>query len=392
MFGMLLGIIYLAFISLGLPDSLLGSAWPSMYRQLHVPAADAGILSMLIAGCTILSSLLCARAVRRLGTGRLTACSVGLTAAALCGFSVSHSFWQLCLWALPYGLGAGAVDAALNNYVALHYKASHMNWLHCCWGVGATVGPYIMGLCLTGNLGWQAGYRTISLIQAGLTILLIATLPLWKSAAHRESAVPEGTPLPAIPMGRLLRLPGALPILAAFFCYCSLEATMGLWGSSYLVTERGVSPKLAASLISLFYLGITGGRMLCGFLMRRLNKQTMIRIGQGTAITGTALLLVPHFAVTCAGLALIGLGCAPIYPCLLHQTPVHFGRETSQSMMGLQMACAYVGSTFSPALAGRLFSGAQMAFLPVLLLALTAGMVLLVETGSARAGKTAETG
>lgn len=377
---LLLAVIYVSFISIGLPDSLLGSAWPSMYGGLGVPVSYAGLVSMLIAGCTILSSLLSDRLVRRLGTGAVTALSVGMTALALFGFSVSHSFPALCLWAVPYGLGAGSVDAALNNFIALHYKAKHMNWLHCFWGVGATLGPYVMGACLTGGAGWGGGYRAVSLLQAALTAVLVFSLPLWKRQdGWRKSAAPPQR------SKRLFALPGAKQVLLALFCYGSLEQISGLWGSSYLVLVKNLSPESAASLISLFYLGITAGRFLSGFLAVKLPPKSLIQLGQGAVLAGVALLFLSGGPVGAGcGLALVGAGCAPIYPNLLHQTPERFGAEASQSMMGLQMACAYVGTTFSPLLAGLLSQIWGVALYPLFQLVFLAAMLLAVESANHR--------
>lgn len=373
MVHLLLVIIYLSFISLGLPDSLLGSAWPSMYEGFSVSVSHAGIVAMLISACTILSSLFSDRGVRALGAGRVTALSVGTTAAALFGFSVSRTFASLCLWAIPYGLGAGSVDAVLNNFVALRYKARHMNWLHCFWGVGATLGPYVMGLCLTRGLGWPRGYHVVGIVQAALTALLIVSLPLWRNGGggqkrgHEEEEKEETAPPKAI--GTLLRLPGAGKTLAAFFCYCSLEHVTGLWGSSYMVMVKGLAADQAASLIALFYLGITAGRFASGFLSARLDDRAMIRIGQGLALLGVLLLPfaqgIPQLRI---GFVLIGLGCAPIFPGLLHQTPERFGKTVSQAMMGLQMACAYLGSTLSPLLTGWGVGRWGVALYPFLLL------------------------
>lgn len=378
MFHLLLAIIYISFISLGLPDSLLGSAWPSMYPALGVPVSYAGMVSMIIAGCTIISSLFSDRLVRRFGTGAVTFTSVGMTAAALFGFSITKSFWPLCLWAIPYGLGAGSVDAALNNFVALHYKAKHMSWLHCFWGVGATLGPYIMGMCLTGGIGWGYGYRYISYIQLALTFFLFLSLPLWKKQSQEQIGEEEVSR--SYRAGELFKFPGARQILVAFFCYCALESVTGLWGSSYMVMRRGISPELAATLISLFYLGITGGRFLSGFLTIALSDRNMIRLGQGLAVVGVGLVFYsPNVPVMSMGFILIGLGCAPIYPCLLHQTPKRFGKQASQSMMGMQMACAYVGSTFAPTMVGFVVERLGANLYPVFLLFFAVLMIAMVE-------------
>lgn len=354
-----------------------------MHGQLGIPVAYGGILSMLITSGTILSSLGSDRLVRKLGTGKVTAISVGLTAAALFGFSISNSFWMLCLWTLPYGLGAGSVDAVLNNFVALHYKAKHMSWLHCFWGVGATLGPFIMGACLTRQLGWNQGYRVISLLQLVLTAVLVCSLPLWRQ--KDGEAIEAQSASPPQKSRDLFSLRGAKPILLAFFCYCSLESVTGLWGSSYMVMEKGITAEKAATFTSLFYLGITIGRFLSGFLTVRLSGTAMVRLGAFLAGVGVVLLFVSQGEVVmCGGFIFIGLGCAPIYPSLIHQTPQRFGKEASQAMMGLQMACAYVGSTLAPPVVGVLIQKISMTLFPVLLLVFVVGMAVLFELAPAR--------
>lgn len=381
MFSLLLALIYVSFISLGLPDSLLGSAWPQMQESLGVSLSLGGVTSFLITASTILSSLMSHRVIQRFGTGGVTMCSVAMTALALLGFSLSDSFLVLCLWAIPYGLGAGSVDAALNNFVALHCKAKHMSWLHCFWGIGATGGPYIMGLCLSRGMGWQAGYRTISFLQMALTLILLLSLPLWKK---QELPLSGGeTVRPQTPQWRkLLKRPGVKAALTAFFFYSALELTTGLWGSSYMVAVRGISPETAAKWISLFYLGITAGRFFSGFLTLRFSDDTMVRLGEGTAIVGIILLLLPlHNLFLCVGLILTGLGCAPIYPSLLHATPQRFGKSLSQSLMGTQMAISYLGSTTMPPVSGFLSEKISMGLYPVLLLVFALCMTILTEKG-----------
>ena len=381
MFSLLLALIYVSFISLGLPDSLLGSAWPHMQESLGVSLSLGGVISFLITASTILSSLMSHRVIQRFGTGGVTMCSVAMTALALLGFSLSDSFLVLCLWAIPYGLGAGSVDAALNNFVALHCKAKHMSWLHCFWGIGATGGPYIMGLCLSRGMGWQAGYRTISFLQMALTLILLLSLPLWKK---QELPLSGGeTVRPQTPQWRkLLKRPGVKAALTAFFFYSALELTTGLWGSSYMVAVRGISPETAAKWISLFYLGITAGRFFSGILTLRFSDDTMVRLGEGTAIVGIILLLLPlHNLFLCVGLILTGLGCAPIYPSLLHATPQRFGKSLSQSLMGTQMAISYLGSTTMPPVSGFLSEKISMGLYPVLLLVFALSMTILTEKG-----------
>ena len=385
MVSILLAIIYISFISLGLPDSLLGSAWPSMYQQLGVPVSYAGVVSMIIAGGTILSSLFSDKLIHRIGTGMVTAISVGMTAVALFGFSVSNSFLMLCLWGIPYGLGAGSVDAALNNYVALHYKAKHMSWLHCFWGVGATMGPYIMGACLTGGLTWNSGYRSISIIQIVLTAVLVVSLPLWKQKQDADvTGINEfgkgEVPAKSIGLKEAVQLPGAKAVLVAFFCYCALESTTGLWGASYMVAYRGMSTEAAAKWASLFYLGITAGRFISGFITMRMTSKQLIRLGQGIIILGVLLLILPFGnMIMCAGFILIGMGCAPIYPCLLHETPHHFGAAVSQSIMGIQMACAYIGTTLMPPLFGIIASQISISVYPFYLVLFVLLMIVMVE-------------
>ena len=378
MIQLLLPIIYLAFISLGLPDSLLGSAWPSMYPLLGVPVSYAGILSMIISFGTIVSSLNSDRLTRALGAGKVTAISVGMTAAALFGFSVSTQFWMLCLWAVPYGLGAGSVDAALNNYVALHYESRHMSWLHCMWGIGTMVSPMVMGRVLAGGGPWTAGYRYIALFQIALTAVLFLSLPLWQK--RTGEAAEDGTAPQALSLGQVFRLPGAKEVMLCFFCYCALETTAGLWASSYLTLTRGVAADTAASFASLFYIGITAGRAACGFLTLKLSDTQMIRLGQGVLAVGVAALLVPGpQLLALAGLVLVGVGCAPIYPSIIHATPDHFGADRSQAVIGIQMASAYVGNLVMPPLFGLLANNITPALFPFYLLVLLVLMVFMHE-------------
>ncbi|WP_302627042.1 sugar MFS transporter, partial [uncultured Eubacterium sp.] len=314
MFQLLLIIIYLAFISLGLPDSLLGSAWPAMYQEFSVPVSYAGGISIIIAIGTIISSLQSDRLTKKFGTGKVTAVSVLMTAVALLGFSISHSYAILCLWAIPYGLGAGSVDASLNNYVALHYASRHMSWLHCMWGIGASLGPYIMGYALTGGQSWNMGYRYIAMIQITLTFILIISLPLWKKqgtgVANQADETSQNKPLS---LRQIIKLTGAKEIMITFFCYCALEQTTGLWASSFLVLHRGLSAETAAGFASLFFIGITVGRAFSGFLTMKLSDIQMIRLGQGLILLGIIFLILPFGNISALlGLIFIGLGCAPI--------------------------------------------------------------------------------
>ncbi|WP_308547339.1 MFS transporter [uncultured Selenomonas sp.] len=418
MTSLLLAVIYLAFIGLGLPDSLLGAAWPAIQPSLGVPLSYAGIISMIIALGTVVSSLQSDRLTLRLGTGRVTAISVGMTAAALLGFSLSGSFCQLCLWAIPYGLGAGSVDAALNNYVALHYKSRHMSWLHCMWGVGAAAGPYLMGQALTGGAGWAAGYATVAGLQALLTLLLLCSLPLWQKrpgaaaqarptqaqATQTQAAQTAPASVPAtqpqgvqeaeekrrpLPLAAVLRIRGVREVMLAFFCYCAVEQTCGLWASSFLHLGRGMSAERAAGLAALFFLGITAGRAVSGFLTLRLSDARMIRLGQLLLLLGTILLLLPLEGCAFAGLLLAGLGCAPIYPCIIHATPSHFGKEQSQAIIGVEMAAAYIGTMLMPPLFGVLAGRIAVTLLPLYLLALLALMTAMTERLERKTGQRA---
>ena len=436
MTSLLLAVIYLAFISLGLPDSLLGAAWPAMHEDLGAPLSYAGAVSMIIALGTILSSLASDRLTLRLGTGRVTAISVSMTAAALLGFSLSGSFYQICLWAIPYGLGAGSVDAALNNYVALHYKSRHMSWLHAMWGVGASAGPCLMGLAIARGAGWAGGYAAVAALQALLTLLLFCSLPLWKKrpgAAARAKAA-QATPtqtqtaqeIPAqaqttqatqamptqpqaaqaqparaqdaretperrrpLPLAAVVRIRGAREVMLAFFCYCAVEQTSGLWASSFLHLSRGMSAERAAELAALFFLGITAGRVVSGFLTLRLSDTRMIRLGQLLLLLGVLLLLLPADACAVAGLLLAGLGCAPIYPCIIHATPAHFGEERSQAIIGVEMAAAYIGTMLMPPLFGVLAGRIAVTLLPLYLLALLALMTAMTERLERKTGQRA---
>lgn len=377
MFSFLIVIIYMAFISLGLPDSLLGSAWPVMYGELGVPISYMGIVSMIIAAGTIISSLMSDYLTKRLGTGRVTAVSVLMTAAALFGFSISGSFAALCVWAIPYGFGAGAVDAALNNYVALNYASKHMSWLHCFWGVGASISPYIMGYCLSSGAGWNKGYFSVSVIQIALTALLFFSLPLWK----KQNITSEEKGKASTGIINALKIKGVPYVLITFFCYCALESTAGLWASSYLCEYRKTSAETAAEFASLFYLGITLGRFLSGFVSERLGDKKLIRIGLAVIAFGILLIILPVSSVLPAliGLVVTGLGCAPIYPSIIHSTPFNFGKENSQSIIGIQMASAYVGTTFMPPLFGLIASLTGSVIYPYYLLIFMILMVISSE-------------
>ena len=380
MIHLLLAVIYMAFISLGLPDGLLGAAWPVMYQELNVPVAWAGVISMLISVGTIISSLQSDRLTLKFGTALVTAVSVALTALMLFGFSISRSFWLLCVLAIPYGLGAGSVDASLNNYVALHYSSRHMSWLHCMWGVGASVGPYIMGAALTGGYGWPSGYQWVGCIQVVLTAILFLSMPIWKKRPDAVQAAENNEKPKAMPLRKVISLPGAKAVMITFFCYCALETTAGLWASSHLVLSRGIEEETAARFAALFYLGITIGRAFCGFIANRFRDSDMIRVGQLVIIFGTLLMILPLGNVMAlAGLIVIGLGCAPIYPCVIHSTPEHFGADKSQALIGVQMASAYVGSCLMPPVYGMLANWLSASLFPFYMLLIVILMFLMHE-------------
>ena len=398
MANLLLAVIYIAFISLGLPDAVLGAAWPTMSGDLHAPISWAGGISMTISAGTIVSALLSDRMTLRFGAGKVTAVSVALTAFALFGFSISPNYWMLLLFAIPYGLGAGGVDAALNNYVAIHYESRHMSWLHAMWGLGTLLGPYIMASALGAGHGWAWGYRTISILQVVLTAVLVLSLPLWKarktvepqrtsetsSVQSAQSEQSEGeTADRRKPLGirGVLAIRGAREILVMFFCYCAVESTAGLWASSYMVMHSGIDKITAASWASLFYVGITVGRALSGFLTIRFKDPVMIRLGQVLVFADILTMFVPlpHHLGVVVGLVVIGFGCAPIYPCVIHSTPAYFGEDKSQAIVGVQMACAYVGSLLMPPLFGIIAQYATISLYPWYLLVLLVLMVAMHE-------------
>lgn len=381
MFHLLLAIIYLSFISLGLPDGMLGAAWPTMYPEFDVPVSYAGLLAMFISAQTVISSLLSDRLTKKFGAGKVTAVSVAMTMIALFGFSVSTSMWHLFLWAIPYGLGGGSVDASLNNYVALHYESRHMSWLHCMWGLGAMLGPYIMSFALTKGQGWNMGYRYVGIIQIVLTMILICSLPLWKKPQDAINGAAEVATDKPLTLKEIISLPGAKEIMIVFFGYCALEQTAGLWASSYMVLQRGISAEIAAKYASLFYLGITIGRAASGFITMKLQDRSMIRLGLVIISFGILVLLIPMSidVMSLIGLILVGLGCAPIYPCVIHSTPDYFGADKSQAVIGVQMASAYVGSCVAPPVFGWIANHVSIGWYPVYLAVALVLMFVLHE-------------
>jgi len=376
---LLILIIYLAFVSLGLPDAILGAAWPTMYPQFQVPVSYAGAVSTIISTATVVSSLLSDRLTRKLGSGKVVAISTGLTAAALLGFSVSPSFWLLCVLAVPYGLGAGSIDACLNNYVAVHYESRHMNWLHCMWGLGASVGPYIMGYALTGGHGWQAGYQYIGVIQVVLTFILLTALPLWKQNSNALSADTKNEEAP-LKMRQVAVIHGVRELMVSVFAYCAVEQTTGLWVASYLVMKDGLAEELAAKLAGLYFVGITLGRGIAGFVTAKLTDVQLARVGEGIMVLGILVMLLPFGpAVTMVGALLSGIGGAPLYPCIIHSVPDYFGENRSQAVIGILMAAAFVGCCAMPPLFGLIAQYLHVSLLPLFLAVLTAIMVVSYE-------------
>ncbi len=378
----LLVLIYLAFISLGLPDALLGAGWPVMQPELGVPFGFAGFASMIISGGTIFSAVFSTRVLKRFGTGRVTAFSVSLTAVALFGFALAPSFWWLLLAAVPLGLGAGAVDTGLNAYVAQHYESRHMSWLHSFWGVGALSGPLVLSALLAQGTSWRIGYLWIAIVQVVLVVVLIAAIPLWERVRRRSLGV-EAAEAPQAehqPLFFPLRLKGAKLALAAFLLYAGIESTMGLWGGSYLFQAKGLDPASAATWVSLFFASITAGRFLTGFVTFHWSNKTLIRVGGLVILAGVALMLLPiPLPFTLAGFLLVGLGCAPIFPCMLHETPVRFGPTNAQAIMGFQMAVAYIGSTLLPPAFGFIASATTLALMPAFLLGYVVLLILSSE-------------
>lgn len=363
MYLLLLAIIYLAFISLGLPDSTLGAAWPTIYEEFNIPISYMGIVSVTISVGTIISSLFTDRAVAKLGTRGVTAASIFLTALSLFGFSISTEFYQICLWAIPYGFGAGAIDASLNNYIALHYNSRHMNWLHCFWGVGTVISPYVMSFALS-NSGWQMGYRLLSVIQIAIAVIVLLSFPLWKVNKKGGGSETEVKPVGIV---GALKIPGAAAVFTGFFAYCASESTAMLWTSSYFEEVFKVSKTEAATLGSIFFIGMTVGRFISGLISEKIGDGKMIRYGALVSMVGILVICIPVKEVAIIGFIIFGLGCAPVYPSIVHSTPERFGSERSQSIIGIQMAAAYLGSIVMPSIFGIIANFVTISLMPLYL-------------------------
>lgn len=385
MLTLLLSIIYLAFVSLGLPDSMLGSAWPTMFVDFGVPVSYASIVSPIIALGTVVSSLASDRVTRKLGAAKTTAISTAITALALLGFSFSTQFWQICLIAIPYGLGAGSIDAALNNYVSLHFASRHMSWLHCMWGLGAAIGPAIMGSVLTNGGKWDTGYLIVAIIQIVITAILFISLPIWKRPLRDNIQAEEKRTDKPLSLRQIVSLKGAKSVMVTFFCYCAIEVTVTLWASSYLNLNRGIDAETAALWGSLYVLGITIGRAVGGFITIKLNDTQMTRLGEGMMLLGIVLLFIPFNVCALIGLVVFGVGSAPIYPCIIHSTPARFGADKSQALIGVQMASAYTGTCLMPSVFGLIANHINIAYFPWYIGALTVLMVVMFEVYNKKA-------
>ena len=375
--SLLLVVIYLIFISLGLPDSLLGSGWPTMQIDFGVPSSYAGFVSMTISCMTVISALVSPRMIRRFHTKWIVIVSIGLTVLGLLGFSISGHYWMLFLFAVPYGLGAGSIDASVNHYVANHYPSSVMNFLHCFYGVGAVISPYIMSLALK-LARWNEGYRWTSYIQLGILLVCVLSLPLWKqneSKSEEENRNSAG-------IGETLKVPGVILTLIAFFAYCSGEATCFLWTPSYFAgTKAGLSAETIASFGSLIFFGLMLGRLISGFISNRLGDRRLIRIGIAVELLGILLIFLPvkAYIVAAIGFVVIGTGMGPVYPAIQHMAPANFGKRYSAAVIGLQMASAYIGSTLMPMVFGHIQQAVGIGIMPVYLLIFASLNIGLLE-------------
>ncbi|MGN1399066.1 MAG: MFS transporter [Erysipelotrichaceae bacterium] len=377
MYFLLLAVIYLAFISLGLPDSLLGSVWPSVHTELNIPTSYMGILSVIISGLAIITSLLSEKLTKRFSTVSVTAVSILLTAIGMYGFSLSKNIYQLCFWTIPYGIGGGAIDAALNNYVAQHYSSKHINWLHCFWGVGTIISPYIMGYAIK-NYHWSLGYKMVALLQIIIFFIFLLSFPLWQ----KDNITAEETANKPQKIRVLIKIDGVKANLIAFCCYCCGEATCMYWSSSYLEALNGLTKDEAANFGSLFFIGITCGRLISGFLSEWLDDKQLLKIGNLIAIAASLMIIIPNKYLSVIGFVLLGLGCGPIYPCILHATIVDFDEKYSHGIIGFQMAFAYIGSTTAPALFAQLVKFLPIRIMPLYLLLFFVVLLLSYQISS----------
>ena len=379
MYRLILLLIYLVFIGLGSADALFGSAWPTIQVQTNVPLSYAGIVTMLIFGSIISATLLSARLVKRFGPGPVITIAVFTSAMALLGFSFATSFWMLVLLAIPLGLAGGSMDAAINNYAAQHYTSKHMSWLHCFWGVGAVISPLIMRYALSEGGGWNSGYRIVFVIQISIATLLLLSQPLWRKQGVIVEENHEQTHILRLP--EILRIKGVKNLLLAFFAYCALEGTAILWASTFLVQHRDVPAEVAAGYAALFFIGITAGRFISGFVADKLGDWRMIRLGIAISLVGIIAVWLPISSNWLAlnGLIVIGLGCAPIFPAIIHSTPKTFGKENAKSIIGVQMASAYSGVILMPPLFGLIATHINVGLFPIYLLIMAVLMLVMVE-------------
>ena len=371
----LLIIIYIAFIGLGLPDSLFGTAWPAIYSEFSLPFSFGSLITIIMTGGTILSSILSTRLIARFGTGKVTAVSTALTVLGLIGNAYAGNFLTICLMAIPLGVGAGAVDTGLNNYVALHYSSAQMSLLHCFFGVGISISPYLMSRFISTQAGWRGGYQFAFFIQLAITLILFLSLPLWHKVAGKE--VEEETPIKVLSVGELARIPGVKMMWLLFIISCAIEYTAGTWGSTYLVETRGLPAENAAEVVLFYYIGMTVGRLLSGILATKLSCWKIIRIGMAVLGAAVVMLLLPlPTVVITIALFMIGLGNGPMFPNFTYLTPMNFGEDISQSVIGTQMAASSIGIMVVPAFCGLLGQTFGMGVFPVYLTFLFALMVL----------------
>lgn len=371
----LLIIIYIAFIGLGIPDSLFGTAWPAIYSEFELPISFGSFVTIIISCGTVLSSVISSKIISRLGTNKVSAYSTLLTALALLGFSFAPNLWVMCFWAIILGVGAGAIDVALNNYVAIHYSATHMSFLHCFYGVGVSVSPYILSLVIAGNFGWRGGYRIAFAIQLIITLLLFLALPLWRKAHGGENESEENTHKD-LSFGSVLKIPGVKMMCSLFIASCAIECTCGGWGSTFLVEYKHLPAEKAAQIIMIYYIGMTLGRFLSGVLAAKLHSWKIIKLGQIVLGLALLLLILPGGVYLCAlGMFLIGLGNGPLFPNFNYLTPENFGSDVSQSVIGIQMASAYIGIMLAPTLCGLLGQVFGMVIFPYYLILFYAIMI-----------------